>query len=234
MRSFLFAGCLLALLGGCKKEDDTPEPVSPGGPPVLGSGNGFVVTAGEQTLGYSTIAFWTRLGTVDDFQFLLDVHEGGQELFNEVHTGAAPAACWQGGPLFTVQPGTHQFTVYSPALDISWHGEVTVAQDQCKLVEITEPAGIWGRGKLVVYAQEIWGTHIAITISDVPGVFHLTEAYSSAPSSSSAGVFTGYLPPGDYTVYIHNGTGSDGVGDLIDVNDVTLSAGQQQIMAVTE
>ncbi|HEY0978113.1 MAG TPA: hypothetical protein VGE21_11650 [Flavobacteriales bacterium] len=224
--SILFLSCL-SLLFSCKKDNDTSEPALP--PTDDGAGTGG--TTGEPpSPGESRIRFWSRMRMFDHTYSYLEF-DGHHVLFDDVNN-TTPSNCSSGDQTFIVDPGTYSYHLYNSSMDIEWDGTVVVGQDQCKLVEIVEPPGCWGKGKLLVYASFLIGD-MEIKINGITTGAVLDEEFSNAPPMYTEGTYSRYADPGVYQLRAYDGNGPDG-GELIGTLNFSLQAGQQTTLVVEE
>lgn len=224
--SLLLVLCCV-LLSACKKEEQPDEPTPPSS-----SGGGNEAT-GEDNPGESKVFFWTRMRMFNQYNCYLEVN-GSSRLFDYVFTSSnSPTSCNStSGESFTLAPGTYSYSLSNSSQGISWNGQFSLLQDQCKIIEIVEPPGMWGKGKLLVYASNIIGSNMKVQVTSLSSTYVLDQEYNSAPVPFSNGTFSRYMAPGSYTLRAYDGNGSPGA--LIGQANFTISAGQLKVIEVYE
>lgn len=209
---FAVSLCITAslLFSGCKKqeaEEPAPAANNPGGG---GGGGGSTEGEGESNPGESKVRFWTTFDFFESNYCYLEFDDHSV-LFDDVHNnGWTPSNCNSSeSGNFTVTPGTYDYHLDSPSNGIEWNGTVTVGQDECMLVEISEAPDWWGKGKLFVYAEHLTGVDMEVRIDGIyPGIGgggNLDEAFNDPPALYTEGTYMRYLDPGNYTLKVYDG-----------------------------
>lgn len=229
LSAFLLLVVLVA--SACKKDKEEPVPETP----EAAQGGGSNEQEGEPTPGESKVLFWSRLRMVQMYNFYLEI-DGRSVLYDEYYgsNGAGPQSCNSSiGHSFTVDPGTYSYLLRNNLMGISMNGTVTVGQDQCRIIEFVEPSGMWGKGKLLVYARNIFGDEMEFTYTGNTHTHQLTQSFTSAPQPFTSGAFTRYVSPGTYTLRFYDGNGLNNE-NLIDILSIDVNAGQQTTIRVDE
>lgn len=220
---------LCMMVGGCKKDDNEVQPAPPNN-----TGGGSEET-GEPTGGAPKVLLFTRLKAVEQYNFYVEV-DGNMELFNDAisSNSSAPTSCTSSlGESFTVTPGTHSWVFRNTLMGINSTGSFSVQAGECKIIEITEPANCWGKGRLCVYADLIIGPDMEVQLAGNSNLYQLTQEYSSPPAPFSNGTFSRYMAPGSYTLKVYDGNGSGG-GTLIGQVNFSIQTGQTTNIEVGE